>query len=87
MNKEGVKKEKVVSRQPIFINLKSNTMKNTLQMYDIFESVTSDSTEKSICTTLFNRLILIFSKILSTIISFSYKPPSTEKYKANESLS
>ena len=26
------KKEKVVSRQPILINLKSNTMKNTVQM-------------------------------------------------------
>jgi len=23
------------SRQPIFVNLKSNTMKNTLQMYDL----------------------------------------------------
>ncbi len=29
----GIKKGKVVSRQPIFIvNLKSNTMKNTLQI-------------------------------------------------------
>jgi hypothetical protein len=26
-------KKKIVSRQPFFINLKSNTMKNTLQMY------------------------------------------------------
>ena len=28
----GYKKEMVVSRQPTLINLKSNTMKNTLQM-------------------------------------------------------
>ncbi len=35
MNRRGgYKKEMVVSRQPIFIvNLKSNTMKNTVQMY------------------------------------------------------
>jgi len=29
---EVYKQKKVVSRQPIFINLKSNTMKNTVQI-------------------------------------------------------
>ena len=31
-NKWHINKKMVVSRQPIFVNLKSNTMKNTLQM-------------------------------------------------------
>ncbi len=31
---EWRKKKKVVSRQPIFLNLKSNTMKNTVQRYE-----------------------------------------------------
>ena len=29
-----IKKEGYLPRHPIFINLKSNTMKNTVQMYD-----------------------------------------------------
>ena len=28
----GTKKKLIVSRQPIFVNLKSNTMKNTVQI-------------------------------------------------------
>jgi len=36
-NGENIKKKRLSSRQPIFIvNLKSNTMKNTVQRYDIF---------------------------------------------------
>ena len=83
----GIKKEKVVSRQPIFINLKSNTMKNTLQMYDIFESCTKDSAKKSYLKTLFNNRTSIFSKFLSIRIIFPYNPLPIEKYNVNESLS
>ena len=31
-----IKKEGYLPRHPIFINLKSNTMKNTVQMYDFY---------------------------------------------------
>gem|GEM_PF-6687146 len=31
---KNIKKKLIVSRQPISMNLKSNTMKNTLQSYD-----------------------------------------------------
>ena len=31
-----IKKEGYLPRHPIFINLKSNTMKNTMQIYDFY---------------------------------------------------
>ena len=34
--KEEIKKRATRREQPIFVNLKSNTMKNTLQMYSTF---------------------------------------------------
>ena len=36
-HKQKYKKKKgIYHRHPIFINLKSNTMKNTVQMYDFY---------------------------------------------------
>lgn len=35
----GVYKKKIAYRQPIFVDLTSNTMKNTLQNYGFFEIV------------------------------------------------
>ncbi len=40
-------KKLIVSRQPIFVNLKSNTMKNTLQRYDILQLFARILHEKS----------------------------------------
>lgn len=39
-------KKKVVSRQPIFLNLKSNTMKNTVQRYVILQDICKYSAKK-----------------------------------------
>ncbi len=36
LGKNVYKKKRLSSRQPIFVNLKSNTMKNTLQMYEYY---------------------------------------------------
>ena len=36
-NEGGIKKKKAIyPRQPIFVNLKSNTMKNTVQRYRVY---------------------------------------------------
>ena len=35
-NEGGIKKKAIYPRQPIFVNLKSNTMKNTVQRYRVY---------------------------------------------------
>jgi len=48
------KQKKVVSRQPIFLNLKSNTMKNTVQIYAVFCVYANNLSKKIGCLTCFN---------------------------------
>jgi hypothetical protein len=48
------KQKKVVSRQPIFLNLKSNTMKNTVQIYAAFYVYANNPSKKIGCLTCFN---------------------------------
>ena len=44
----GAKKKLIVSRQPILVNLKSNTMKNTLQNYGFFLSLQIFARKKTV---------------------------------------
>ena len=48
------KKKLIVSRQSTFINLKSNTMKNTIQRYNFYVIKHNYKARKTICLTLFN---------------------------------
>ena len=47
------KKELIVSRQPILVNLKSNTMKNTLQIYALLQNLQTFLQQKSSVLTYF----------------------------------
>ena len=57
------------SRQPIFVNLNSNTMKNTLQMYAYNFIYKQNTQEKTI---IFN-IICVISDFYSNMLDLYYK--------------
>ncbi len=57
------------SRQPIFVNLNSNTMKNTLQMYAYNFIYKQNTQEKRLYLTLF----FVISGFYSNMLDLYYK--------------
>lgn len=57
------------SRQPIFVNLNSNTMKNTLQMYAYNFIYKQNTQEKRLYLTLF----FVISGFYSNMLDLCYK--------------
>ena len=71
----GIKKRLTVSRLPILINLKSNTMKNTLQRYIGFYKLQEVNALFLHNLTSFNRIKVCFCTLYLLLVEKSYPSP------------